>query len=357
MKEKSIFLQSCQKNCTPRPAVWLMRQAGRHLPEYNALRAQHDFLEMLTKEELIVEVSLQPWRRYQMDAVIVFSDILLLPMVMGMELMFLEPHHLSVGPKGQWPKAMGQVVGEGQGPKFKKLIETEKDLESLKSLKPKKDIPFLLGALKKIKKTVGDGAALIGFAGAPWTVASYMGTFPYVIRKSDNRGERPLLHRLTQETIVYLQAQIDAGVDAIQIFDSWGGSLKTEEYWEWSGRYIKEVITALKPAGVPIILYIKDSRHLLTEMMATGCDVISVGWETPLEEAKKLAQGKVAIQGNFNPHILMQSSPVEIAAATQKMLATMKDYPGYIANLGHGVLPKTPVENVKAFVKTVKQYK
>lgn len=332
MKEKSIFLQSCQKNRTPRPAVWLMRQAGRHLPEYNALRAQHDFLEMLTKEELIVEVSLQPWRRYQMDAVIVFSDILLLPMAMGMKLMFLE----------------------GQGPKFKKLIETEKDLESLKSLKPKKDIPFLLGALKKIKKTVGDGAALIGFAGAPWTVASYMGTFPYVIRKSDNRGERPLLHRLTQETIVYLQAQIDAGVDAIQIFDSWGGSLKTEEYWEWSGRYIKEVITALKPAGVPITLYIKDSWHLLTEMMATGCDVISVGWETPLEEAKKLAQGKVAIQGNFNPHILMQASPVEVAAATQKMLATMKDYPGYIANLGHGVLPKTPVENVKTFVETVK---
>ncbi|MBI4125787.1 MAG: uroporphyrinogen decarboxylase [Deltaproteobacteria bacterium] len=324
------FVKACHREIISQPPVWLMRQAGRHLPEYRALRDQHDFLEMLTTEELIVEVSLQPWRRYQTDAVIVFSDILLLPKVMGMNLMFLE----------------------GQGPKFRKLIANEEDLKALKKFEAERDIPFLTGALKKIKKEIGDRAALIGFAGSPWTVASYMLKDP-----STRSGYllKSCLERLVQETVPYLQAQIEAGAEAIQIFDSWGGNLKAKEYAEWSGSYIKEIVQALRPSGVPCILYIKNSRHLLKEMLAAGPDVISVGWETPLEETKKAAEGKAAIQGNFNPHILMQSKPETIAQETQKMLETMKGYPGYIANLGHGVLPKTPVENVKAFVDTVQQ--
>lgn len=323
MGGKAIFLKNCQKIKTGRPPVWLMRQAGRHLPEYRLLRKQHDFLEMLTTEELIVEISLQPWRRYQTDSVIVFSDILLLPMVMGMELMFLE----------------------GQGPKFRKLIASEANLKTLKPFETARDIPFLTGALKKIKKELGGAAALIGFAGSPWTVASYM---------VKGKTFKNLLEHLTEETIHYLQAQIEAGIDAIQIFDSWGGSLKPEEYAEWSGNYIKDIVQSLRPTGVPVILYIKESRHLLKEMLATGADVISVGWETPLQEAKAAAQGQAAIQGNFNPHVLMQARPETIAEETQKMLETMRGYPGYIANLGHGVLPKTPVENVAAFVNTVK---
>ncbi len=220
-------------------------------------------------------------------------------------------------------------------------------------------------ALKKIKKEIGNAAALIGFAGSPWTVASYL-----LQDCSKNTVLEKTLNRLTQETIVYLKAQIEAGVDVIQIFDSWGGTLSAEEYGRWSGSYIKEIINSLggvtmdngqrttdqlrgREKEIPVILYIKESRHLLKEMLATGADVISIGWETPLEAAKEIAQGKAAIQGNFNPHILMQATPAEIAKKTETMLETMKGYPGYIANLGHGVLPKTPVENVEAFVETI----
>ncbi len=311
-----------------------MRQAGRALPEYRALREKHGFMEMLSTPELIVEISLQPWRRFKMDAVIVFSDILLIPWKMGMDLKFIE----------------------GQGPKFSKLIEEEKDLNLLKKIGPEKDCPFLLKALRQIRKEIGKEAALLGFAGSPWTVASY-------IVKEGVRSKK-VLEYLTEETIAYLKAQIEAGVDAIQIFDSWGGSLSVEEYAIWSAPYIKELVSRLKPTGVPIILYIKESAPLLKQMVATGADVISVGWETPLPRYLTLSGPKaptakyrqVAIQGNFNPHVLMQAKPEEIVTQTQIMLEEMKGCPGYIANLGHGVLPKTPVENIAAFVNTVKEW-
>jgi len=163
-----------------------------------------------------------------------------------------------------------------------------------------------------------------------------------------------VLERLTKETISYLSAQIEAGVDAIQIFDSWGGSLTPEEYSIWSAPYIKDIVKALNPRGVPIIIYVKESEKLLGPMLETGADVISVGWETPLATAREKAKDKLAIQGNFNPHILMQATPQEVRTQTQNMLKRMEGYPGYIANLGHGVLPKTPIENVAAFVETVK---
>ncbi|MDP2600646.1 MAG: uroporphyrinogen decarboxylase [Deltaproteobacteria bacterium] len=346
MFSQERFLKACRLSLSGRPPVWLMRQAGRALPEYRAIREKHGFMEMLSTPELIVEVSLQPWRRFKMDAVIVFSDILLIPWKMGMDLKFIE----------------------GQGPKFSKLIETEKDVESLQSITPEKDCPFLLTALRQLRKEIRNNAALLGFAGSPWTVASYMlsGVIlsPELVEGRRISGSfadaqddtvdtvKILLEKLTQQTIVYLKAQIEAGVDAVQIFDSWGGSLSAEEYAVWSAPYIKEVVAALKPTGVPTILYIKDSRHLLDQMVSTGVDVISVGWETPLELARKK---RCAIQGNLDPHILMQATPDEVREKTQNMLNEMKNYPGYIANLGHGVLPKTPLENIAAFVETVKR--
>ena len=326
-----------------------MRQAGRALPEYHVIREKHGFMEMLSTPELIVEVSMQPWRRFQMDAVIVFSDILLIPWKMGMDLKFIE----------------------GQGPKFSKLIADGNDLKALKKIEPEKDCPFLLTALRQLRKETGNNAALLGFAGSPWTVASYMiekepGTFGV---PSPKRARHLLLERLTQETIVYLKAQIEAGVDAVQIFDSWGGNLSAAEYAVWSAPYIKEVVAALKPTGIPITLYIKDSGHLLDQMISTGVDVISVGWETPLAAVRERSQAllgplpqkepgtfRYAIQGNLDPHILMQATPDEVREKTQNMLDEMKNYPGYIANLGHGVLPKTPVKNIGAFVETVKAF-
>lgn len=332
MNSQTRFLNSCKSKRVDRPPVWLMRQAGRCLPEYRALRERHDFLEMLTREELIAEVSLQPWRRFQMDAVIVFADILLLPMVLGMELQFLE----------------------GQGPKFPHLISGEKDLGALKKFNAAADIPFLTAALKKIKRETKDEAALIGFAGSPWTVASYVTQDFEELREKNPALLKKILGRLTKETIPYLKAQVEAGADVLQIFDSWGGILSPSEYAEWSAPYIREIAAALKATGVPIIIYVKESAALLEEMIATACDVISVGWETPLAKAKQIAGGKVAIQGNFNPHILMQATPEEIRLAAKNMIREMEDYPGYIANLGHGVLPKTPVENIEAFTNTIK---
>lgn len=330
MLSQERFLNACRCEKVDRPPVWLMRQAGRHLPEYLALRAKHSFLEMLTAEELIVEISLQPWRRYQMDAVIVFSDILLLPMVKGMELKFLE----------------------GQGPKFPKLIATQDDLKNLKVFDPK-NISFLSNALKKIKREIGEKAALLGFAGSPWTVASYITQDFDSLRQTNPALLKNILEMLVAETTAYLKTKIEAGVDAIQIFDTWGGTLSAEEYREWSAPYIQAIFSNLKPIGIPTILYVRDSAHLLKLMVETGCDVLSIGWETDLTRAKEVAKGKIAIQGNLNPHILANTTPEEVRTRTQNMLNEMADYPGYIANLGHGVLPKTPVENVEAFVKTV----
>ena len=331
MNSLQRFSNACFCKNKDRPPVWLMRQAGRFLPEYRALREKHDFMTLLKTDELITEVSLQPWRRLHMDAVIVFADILLLPNVMGMDLNFLE----------------------GQGPKFTQLIASQKDLDSLKPLEPKKDIPFLLSALHNIRKEIKEDAALLGFAGSPWTVASYIMDDFEKVREKNPELLKNTLTRLTHETIIYLSAKMDAGVDAIQIFDSWGGVLSPEDYRVWSAPYIKEIVSALKKRGVPIILYVKESGPHLQTMLETGCDVISIGWETSLEKAKQKALGKTAIQGNLNPHILMQATPDEIRQQTQTMRKTMQDYPGYIANLGHGILPKTPVENVKTFVETV----
>lgn len=332
MPSRDRFLKTCHCEKVDRPPVWLMRQAGRHLPEYQALRAKHSFLEMLTQEELITEISLQPWRRYRMDAVIVFSDILLLPMTKGMELKFLE----------------------GQGPKFPKLIATRKDLKNLKAFDPK-NISFLSNALKKIKREIENEAALLGFAGSPWTVASYTTQGFDSLRRTNPALLKEVLEMLVVETTAYLKAKIEAGADAIQIFDTWGGTLSIEEYREWSAPYIQAILSNLRPTGIPTILYVRDSAHLLPLMVETGCDVISIGWETELAKAKEVAKGNVAIQGNLNSHILAHATAEEVRTETQNMLKKMADYPGYIANLGHGVLPKTPIENVEAFVKAVKQ--
>lgn len=333
MNSLTRFRNACLCQKVDRPPVWLMRQAGRYLPEYQLLRARHSFLDLLQTEELIVEISLQPWRALSMDAVIVFSDILLLPMTMGMDLKFLE----------------------GQGPKFSKLIENEKELQTLKTHHPKEDVPFLLSSLRQLKKELKEKAALIGFAGSPWTVASYITKNFERVKEENPSLLKKILTRITDETKIYLNAQIEAGVDCIQIFDSWGGILSASDYFSWSGIYIKEIIDYLKPRGVPIIIYVRDSKHLLNEMAKTGADVLSIGWESSLSDAKKVCKGKQAIQGNLNPHILMNATPEEIGLQTQNMLKEMNEYPGYIVNVGHGVLPKTPVENVRAFVKSCQQ--
>lgn len=309
MKPSQRFLNACHREATDRPPVWLMRQAGRHLPEYQALREQHPLLAMMKNPDLVFEASLQPWRRYQTDAVIVFSDILILPNALGMDLEFIE---------GKGPRLTGEIS---------------------RPFNPN-NILFLTEGLRRLKMELKEKAALIGFAGAPWTVSKYISAAP----------SKKILERLAEETARYLSAQIAAGADVVQIFDSWGGTLTAQDYMEWSGNYICEIVAALH---VPTILFVKESGHLLKEMKKTGAHVISVGADTPLPKARDLLKGR-AIQGNLDPELLMNGSVAEIRNATQIMIEAMKDYPGYIANLGHGVLPETPVENVTTFVEAVR---
>lgn len=325
MRPRERFVQAAKKEVLDRPPVWLMRQAGRHLPEYRAVKEKKSFMQMVKSEEIIFEVTLQPWRRYKMDCVVVFADILLIPDAMGMGLSF----------------------SQGKSPQFEKPIRDFSDLKNLRATDPSRDFPYLLKTLKRLRLELGDDAALLGFAGSPWTVMSYM------TQSADPKLKKQILERLTEETIDYLLAQVESGVDAVQIFDSWGGRLTPEEYREWSLPYIVRICEALQKKGTPVILYIKESRPLLNEMCESGATVISVGSDTPLAEAATLARGKVAIQGNLSNELMVSATPEEIRQATEAMLQEMKDFPGYIANLGHGLLPETPIENVRSFVESI----
>lgn len=328
MLSKERFIKSAKRALPDRPPVWMMRQAGRHLPEYRAVKENHTFMEMVRDEEIVVDVTLQPWRRYRTDGVVVFADILLIPDAMGMGLSFTR----------------------GEGPQFARPIRDRADLKTLRPTDPSRDFLFLLNGLKRLRAELGDNAALLGFAGSPWTVMSYM------TQSRDVKLKKEILERLTEETIQYLLAQIEAGVDCVQIFDSWGGRLSPAEYREWSLPYVAHICGAIQKTGVPVIIYIKESRPLLSEMLETGADIISIGSDTPLEEAKALACGRAAIQGNLSNELMVTASPDEVAAVTRAMLTEMKDFPGYIANLGHGLLPETPIENVAAFVDAVKTF-
>ena len=334
MNSRERFLKACQCQLVDRPPVWLMRQAGRYLPEYQSLRAKHSLLEMFTTTELVVEASLQPWRRFGMDAVIVFSDILIPSRAMGMKLDYVE----------------------GKGPQFSPPICAPEEIQNLKSFDPFTACPFLYDGLNQLRKTLGDRAALIGFCGTPWTTAYYMLEKEIGVWKKERPKDlKRLLTILTRNLSEYLLAQVESGVDAIQLFDSWGGLLGPEEYEEWSGIFVATIIHTLKTKKIPVILFVKESAKLLQPMLQTEADVLSIGIDTDLASAAQVAGNKVAVQGNLDSEILLKETPAQIQAATKAMLQQMRGRAGYIANLGHGVLPKTPVENVAMFVNTVQE--
>ena len=340
MQSRERFLKAVRCEAVDRPPVWLMRQAGRYLPEYQAIREKHPFLEMATDPNLIAEISLQPWRRFQMDGVIVFSDILIPPRAMGLNLRF----------------------EKGEGPVFGNPIRSKKDVEALRPINPKKDIPFLLEGLRKIKKEIKEDAALIGFAGAPWTTASYMvegqGKNGFPIFKSWIKKEpvllKNLLQALTDSIGDYAEAQIDAGADVIQFFDSWGGLLSAQEYAAWSAPYLKQLVDRVRRKSVPAILFVKDSAPLLQAMKQVDADVFSIGEETSLSEARRIFGTQKAVQGNLSPNLLLEGSKSEVISATEALLQNNKNEIGFIVNLGHGILPKTPVDNVSALIETVR---
>jgi uroporphyrinogen decarboxylase len=316
-----------------------MRQAGRALPEYRALRERYEFLELIRRPELAFEVSLQPFSRFGMDAVILFSDILIPLPSMGIRLAF----------------------EEGIGPALERRIEKAADIERLARPRLRTSLPFTFEALEMLRHRLGDDAALLGFVGAPWTLACYMiqggsGDFSGAVALAERQPEllKTLLDFLAEVLAEYAREQVRAGADAIQIFDTWGGLLEPASYAALAVPPLRRICEAVGDAGGIAILFIRESRRLLGAMKASGAKVASVGSNTPLPEAWTILGDAIATQGNLDPEVLL-SSPASVAAKTGELLDAVRHRPGHIVNLGHGVLPETRPESIAAFVETVKR--
>ncbi|HVR73933.1 MAG TPA: uroporphyrinogen decarboxylase [Planctomycetota bacterium] len=338
----SRLLDACHGGNASRPPVWIMRQAGRYLPEYQALRQKHSFVEMCSVPELAVEVSLQPLRRFPLDAAIVFYDILFLPEAMGASLEFRET-----------------------GPVFTRPLANEADIEALHepdltARGAGKGTGAVLESLKMLRAEVPGPTAVLGFAGAPFTLASYLveGSF----QRSGDRIKRllhedpalvhRLLERLARSTGEYLAAQVEAGADAVQLFDTWAGLLGPDDFREFALPYEKAVLERVASAGAPSILYVNGCSHILEDMARSGAGVLSLDWRQPLREARRrLGQG-IGLQGNLDPSALF-ASPDDVKRKAGRMLDGLRGDAAYIVNLGHGILPETPIASVEAFVETV----
>jgi uroporphyrinogen decarboxylase len=327
------MLRACQGEPTDRPPVWLMRQAGRYLPEYREIKSRLSFLEMCRDPEIATEISLQPHRRFGMDAVIVFSDILL-PLT-GLNL------NLDFRP----------------GPQIENPIRKQGDLLRLQgsveeALQPTCD------AIRALKAEVGHDTAVIGFAGAPWTLAAYssetklsrdlavLGTLSY----RDPGFLDRLLERMTEITVETLKLQHEAGADVLQVFDTWAGMLSRERFRRFAGPALRQVLEALPTPRPPVILFARGAAHLVEELADLEPDVVSLDWRVDLEEAAQRVGDRVSLQGNLDPLALMAPVP-EITERVERLIKAGREARGHILNLGHGVLPSTPVEGVGAFVE------
>ncbi|MGA3244801.1 MAG: uroporphyrinogen decarboxylase [Bacteroidota bacterium] len=335
-----LFLRACHREPVDRTPVWMMRQAGRYLPEYRAVRAKHDFLTLCKTPELAAEVSIQPVELIDVDACIIFSDILVVPEAMGMEL----------------------VMEEGNGgPRFPHPLRSRADIDALKVPDPNRELKFVMEALRLTRKQLNGRVPLIGFAGSPWTLATYMvegkgsRSFRHIkeLIYNNPKDAHALLEKLARSVASYLNAQIEAGAQAIQIFDTWGGILPQEEFREFSLRSINLVIQLLRRNNVPVILFCKDCGHSLEAIADLRPDVVSLDWTVDIGRARDMVGSYVALQGNMDP-ALLYASPERIRTAVQKILEKFGKGSGHIFNLGHGILPDVPVEHAKAFVQAVK---
>ena len=337
LTRKELFLRTCRCEAVPRLPVWMMRQAGRYLPEYREIRAQHSFLEVCKTPDLAVEVSLQPFRRLGVDAIIIFSDILIPAEAMGLQL----------------------ELGDA-GPNLPDPVRTAMDVKKLRIFDPERETGFLMEALRRTIKYAGPEVPVLGFAASPWTLACYMvegrtkegfatvKSFLYRERKVF----RDLLQKISKATILYLKGQIAAGVSAVQLFDTWCGELNPADYTEFVLPAVQEIIAGLGGV-VPVIYYTKASHHLLPAIVKAGANVLSVDWRVSLKEIRTLAGSRVALQGNLDPAVLL--GPKEkIRQATLDIVDELAGV-GHILNLGHGILQHTSVENAQLFVHTGQQ--
>src|SRR5271155_5493950 len=338
LTRKELFLRACRCEAGPRLPVWMMRQAGRYLPEYREIRAKHAFLEVCKTPDLAVEVSLQPFRRLGVDAIIIFSDILIPAEAMGLKL----------------------ELGDA-GPNLPEPVRPAADVDRLRIFDPEVETAFLHEAIRRIVKEVGPDVPVLGFAGAPFTLACYMiegktkEGFATVKSFLYHQPEafRKLLSKIAEATVGYLKAQIAAGAAAVQLFDTWCGELGREDYERYALPVVKEIISRM--AGeVPVIYYTKASGHLIPAIARCGADVLSVDWRVNLAELRKYIGPRMALQGNLDPAILF--GPAEkIRSATLEVAASLGGR-GHILNLGHGILQHTPVENAQLFIDTGKTF-
>jgi uroporphyrinogen decarboxylase len=341
-----LLLRALLREPTPRRPLWLMRQAGRYLPEYRATRARAgSFLALCTQPELACEVTLQPLERYELDAAILFSDILTIPYAMNLGLKF----------------------ETGEGPVLERPVRSASDIDRLIVPDPTRELRFVIDAVALIRRELGGRVPLIGFAGSPWTVASYMvegGSSKGFARIKRMMYEAPrelhrLLEVLTRATVLYLNAQIAAGAQAVMLFDTWGGVLTPAQYREFSLRSMQEIIAALTREAdgrrVPSIAFTKGAGALLGELAAIGCDALGVDWTTDLKSARGYTGDRVALQGNLDPAALL-APPEALRAETQRVLESYGEGPGHVFNLGHGITPEVDPARVQTLIETVRAF-
>jgi uroporphyrinogen decarboxylase len=342
MTSRERFLAACACSPLDRPPLWIMRQAGRYLPEYRALKARSSFLEMVRTPALAAEVTLQPLRRFAFDAAILFSDILVIPEALGQAYHFRDE---------------GGIAMEYR-------LETRAQVDALATADavPNK-LSYVAETLALLKKELAGQKALLGFGGSPWTLATYM-----VEGGSSDNFERvkqlfyteratfdALLEKLTAALIAYFQLQIRAGADAIQIFDSWGGIVAGPDYEAASLQWIRRIIAAL-PRDFPVILYAKGTAPHLTDQAFSGARVLSVDWTNDLAIVRRSLPANVAVQGNLDP-VLLNTTPAIVERETKRLLESMRGSCGHIFNLGHGIMPQAKIECVEALVETVTSWK
>jgi uroporphyrinogen decarboxylase len=335
---KDLFLRACRCEPVERVPVWMMRQAGRFLPEYRALRQKHGFLESCKSPDLAAEISLQPFRELGVDAVILFSDILILAEAMGVPIEIADA-----------------------GPIIKHTVRSAAQIEALKMFDPEVETAFTMNAIRRLVSELGPDVPVLGFAAAPWTLACYLiegrNELGFPAAKAMRTGEpsllRALLKKIARATALYLRAQIAAGATAVQLFDTWAGDLSETEYREFALEPTQSIIQELADASdAPVILFTKNSNHLLDAVADSGADVLSVGSSVDLGELRQRFGPSIALQGNVDPNILLGGEPAIRDAALEAVAKTGGI--GHILNLGHGVLPQTPVEHARAFVQAGK---
>ena len=339
INSRELFLNACSGNAVTRPPVWLMRQAGRSLPEYRKLKEKHTFIEMVQSPDLATEVTLQPLRRFPLDAAILFSDILVVPEALG------QPYSFT----------------DGNGIRMEFTIGNKQDIERLETKGLRERLAYTREALRQIKRELDGQQALLGFAGSPWTLANYMigGNSQDTMLARRLYHEDPalfecLMEKLTDAVADYLEMQIEAGADAVQIFDSMGGCLPPTYYNQASGKWIGEIISRL--AGkAPVIVFAKGTLGSFGHLVEIGAQFLSMDWTVDLGEIRNRIPEQMGLQGNLDPAVLT-STPEVAANETKRILESMRGFHRYIFNLGHGVTKDAKLESIEAVVTTVRDF-